>query len=168
MHHLWPQSHVGGGGPLPPAPASVIHPGHMIPGGHGGWYPPHLVHSMVSGVEVHGGVGDGGKAAGKKGSKHEGMQAVDVKLNTNGNNNVTLNTNGNNSGDKRMELRRLSLECPVAGRLCGDDCSPTVSVNSGALLVPLQPRWPCLKEGAPISVELQKSEPFSVKVNWCK
>lgn len=166
MHHLW--SHPHGGGQLPPA--SAMHPGHMMPGGHGSWYPSHLVHSMVSGVEVHGGGGEGGKVTGKKGSKHEGMQVVDVKLNTNGNNNVKLNNNGNNNNNddnKQTERRESSLEQPLASRLCRDDCSPTVSVSSGAVLLPLQPKWPCSQD-TPISVEMQKPQPFSVKVNWCK
>ena len=169
VHHFWPQqSHGSGGSPLPSV--SMMHPGHMMPGGQGGWYPPHLVHSMVSGVEVHGGGGEGGKVALKKGGKHEGIQVVDVKLNSNGNNNLEFNTNGNNNGNgdgEQAELRGSSLEQPVAGRLCSDGGSPKVSVNSGALLLPLQVRWPFVKD-APIPVQLQKSEPFSVKVNWCK
>lgn len=124
---MWPQSHAGGG-QLPPP--SVMHPGHMM-ASHGGWYPPHLVHSMVSGVEVHGGGGggsgsDGGKLLGKKGGKHEGMQVVDVKL----------NSNGNNNKEGSEQLRRT--EQLITSRSQGGECSPTVSVHSGALLLPVQ------------------------------
>ena len=141
--HLWPQSH--GGGQLPPG----MHPAQMLPPGHGGWYPPQLVHSMVSGIEVHGGGGggDGGKVAGKKGNKHEGMQVVDVKLNSNGNNN-------NNIDNKQTELRDSLLVQQARSASGCKPSLPTIS-SSTVLLQPMQRRW---------LQRVQKVEPYSVRV----
>ena len=156
--HLWPpQSH---GGQLPPP---GMHPAHMMPG-QGGWYP-QLVHSMVSGVEVHsgggGGGGDSGKVAGKKSSKHEVMQVVDVKLNSNGNNNNNILSSSN----KQAALRNSS----DMQRVVSDgDRRPLAVMNPGTSSLPLEHRWTCSKDSSPVVVTLPhlwkgEAEPFSVK-----